>query len=120
MFCGILIEESLRDNSVIDCLKVNEKRVEHPENATNDQPETWTLISYSGNDDQADNVAQSLANSLNEGRWYTNFTTGTGKVYVIFPGKVFTYQRNDRAGRIEAQRYAGSIGIPSSQLDWEE
>jgi hypothetical protein len=39
---------------------------------------------------------------------------------VIYPGKVFRYERGDSAGRAEAQAHGRTMGVPEPQLDWSE
>ncbi|MFG3156682.1 hypothetical protein ACGF7W_32115 [Streptomyces sp. NPDC048219] len=40
--------------------------------------------------------------------------------FVIFADKIFRYPRKQAEGRQQAQDYARSIGIPESQLDWQD
>jgi hypothetical protein len=120
MFEGILIQESVRDSSVIDRLKVVRTEIHHPENATAEQSKVWTLIHFEAGDDKADEIATLLADNLKNGPWYTNFTTQSENVYVVFPGQFFTYQVGNKEGRGEAQAYGRSVGIPLDQLDWSE
>jgi hypothetical protein len=37
---------------------------------------------------------------------------------VVFPGRIFRYQRGDDTGRAEAQAHGRKLAIPEPQLDW--
>ncbi len=117
---GLVIKESLTDTSVINHLTVTKTEAEYVENAASDQPDTWTLISYTCEDREAEGLAKLFAASLKEGKWYTNFTTGDNIVYVIFPKKIFTYPVGDLEKKQTARDYARSVGIPDGQVDWDE
>jgi hypothetical protein len=120
VFTGLLIKESLANPAAIDFLTVTNSETVYPNNATSDQSDIWTLISYQDNDSEAKTVAKLLSTALKVGKWYTNFTTSDGRVFVIFPGRVFSYAVGDKKGRLGAQDYALKIGIPPDQLDWAE
>lgn len=120
MFAGILLKESLSDESVLNSLNI--EKLEHwkVENASPDQPADWTALYYSGEDSQVSEIAEKLSASLKQGPWYTNFTTKGDRVYVIFPDKIFTYRIGDQRARNEALEYGRSIAVPENQLDWRD
>ena len=41
-------------------------------------------------------------------------------MFVVFGGRRFRYALGDEAAKAEAERYARSIGVPESQIDWEQ
>lgn len=51
--------------------------------------------------------------------WYVNYNTAAD-AFVVFADRVFRYPRGDPAGRAEVAAYGRGIGIPESQLDWED
>ena len=118
MFTGLLLKESLADESVLDTLRVTKTEVWDVENAVDWQPKRWTAITFEGDDDQADAIAGRLSRALKPA-WYANLSTQT-HAYVVFAGRFFKYPKGDRQARADAQQYALSVGVPASQVDWGE
>jgi len=119
MLKGLILKESLEDARVLALVHITRTESWHVNNAAQNQPATWTALSFEADEDQADSLTGQLSRSLNAQGWYVNASTTT-HVYVIFPGKVFKYRKGDAARRESAKRYGRSINIPESQLDWSE
>ncbi|MGH8980160.1 MAG: hypothetical protein ACRDWE_03940 [Acidimicrobiales bacterium] len=84
------------------------------------QPREWTFIEFSVPAADADTLTGALSVAfLREGGWYCDFHSDQ-EVVVVFHDRDFRYQSGDRAARNEAERYARSMGVPESQLDWPE
>ncbi len=118
-FNGVLLKESLKDNAILGSLVITKEEKWDVNNATEDQPKQWTALYYEGKGTDAVEIANELSKSLQEGKWYTNFSTND-KEFIIFPGKVFTYEKGDSSSATAAKEHGRSIGIPESQLDWDE
>jgi len=118
VFKGLLLLESLKDGGVLDLVKVTKTEVWDVGNAVDWQPERWTAVSFEGESNRADKVAEAISRAIKPA-WYANFSTGT-HVYVMFEDKVFRYVKGDAQARAEAQSYAISVGIAESQIDWGE
>jgi hypothetical protein len=112
-FEGLLIKESLKDESVLDHVQVT--KVETWD--ASDRP-VWTAVYFDGDASHADRVAQRLSHVLLSG-WYCNIATANDS-YVVFANRVFKYPRGEDQGRAEAQEYGRSLGLPEEQLDWGE
>jgi hypothetical protein len=117
MLSGLLLKESLSDQGILDRLNVTKTETWNVSNASGDQPNVWTAISFEADDGEAAVVAEELSRTLKSPGWYIDARQGD-EVIVIFPNRIFRYQRGDQAGKTEAQNYALSIGIPPSQVDW--
>ena len=64
-------------------------------------------------------TSRSLADVLDGPGWYASFETEqAGRVFVVFPGKVFRYTRGDESARADAVAHALAAGVPESQCDW--
>jgi hypothetical protein len=117
---GYVLAESIRPGARLEGLDLRLTKVERyrVSDAAPDQPQTWTTIEFE-TDEDPERLAEALAAILDDepSRWYTDFASG-GTKYVIFPGRVFRYPREDSAGRAEAETYARTLGIPDSQIDW--
>lgn len=118
MFRGLLLRESLEDESVLNLVHVIQTKVWDVQNAADWQPKQWTAISFEGESEQADEIAQALSRAIKPA-WYANFSTEM-HVYVVFAGRVFTYAKGDTQTRTRVQAYAISAGVPESQVDWGE
>ena len=118
MFIGLLLKESLKNESVLDLVRVTKTEVWDVQNAVDWQPKRWTAISFEGESGRADEVAEAMSRVMKPA-WYANFSTET-HVYVVFEDRVFKYVKGDAKARAEAQAYAISVGIPESQVDWGE
>jgi hypothetical protein len=81
------------------------------------QPGIWTLIDFICPDDEVGQFADALADALQSGPWYADLATESTK-YVVFSGRVFAFDRKDRAAREEAVAYARLVGVPEAQIDW--
>jgi hypothetical protein len=118
VFSGLLLKESLKDESILNLVRVTQTEVWGVQNAEDWQPEQWTAILFEGESNRADEIAQALSRAMKPA-WYANFSTEK-HAYVVFAGKVFKYIKGDTQARIEAQAYALSAGVPESQIDWGE
>lgn len=118
-FTGLVLEESLKDKSVLDDVTVVKTETWNVGNAEGDQPKVWHAISVEGPEEDAPNIAKILGQSLKSPGWYTNLSTNK-EVFVVFPNKVFRYTKRNTEKRNIAIKYGREIGIPESQLDWSE
>jgi len=119
MLTGLLLKESLSDLNILGRLRIAKTETWNVANAAENQPNVWTAMSFEVEDAEADAVAEELSHALKSPGWYIDARRDVW-VYVIFPQRVFKYQRGDRVGKLEAQTYAQAIGIPPSQIDWGE
>ncbi len=121
-FAGLLLKESLKDESVLGLVQVTKQEIWSPiTNAADYQPTAWTAISFerSGSEYEVNTLAGALSSAL-KAKWYLNMSS-VDTVYVVFPDhRIFKYAKGDRQRRAEAVDYGRSIGIPDSQLDWAE
>lgn len=116
-FRGVLIKESLNDESILNGLRVTNSTEFNQPQPSPDQPSHWTLIWFEGSERQADSLAETLSRSLKPRGWYVDFASSTHK-FVILPGKVFKYRPGDEQGEEAAKAFARTVGVPERQLDW--
>ena len=112
-FEGLLIKESLKDESVLD-----EVEVTKVETWNINDPPIWTAMYFVGDLSQVDHTAEKLSQVLHPG-WYCNIATLKHSI-VVFPGNVFKYPRGEEGGQAKAQEHGRSLGLPEDQLDWGE
>ncbi len=119
MLTGLLLKESLQDESVLNLVHITKTESWNAANAAPNQPKTWTAISFEADEDLADEIAAAFSRALQPEGWYLNYAFAN-KVYVIFPKKVFKYLRGNQRARQQAIRFGRTLNIPNSQLDWGE
>ena len=90
-----------------------------PRNTTPDQPSIWTTIEFEVAENDTERLAAALAEILVQPGWYASFESATEQ-FIVFPGRIFHYQRGDEAARAEAASYGRLLGVPDSQLDWPD
>jgi hypothetical protein len=116
---GLLLKESLADIGVLVHLHIVKIEVWQVSTAAENQPASWTALSFEVEDAYADATANVLCRALKPHGWYINASSEMD-VYVIFPNKVFKYTKGDITQREAAKRFGRSIDIPERQLDWDE
>lgn len=102
---GIVIENSLRDTSVLEKLKVIKSW----------EDGSWKLHEI----DVSRKQALEFQQALRDGPWYIHFwEKGSDDVLVVFKDKFFDIKFSDKSTWTPACEYGASIGIPSEQLDF--
>lgn len=121
MIEGTLITESLRVGTELENLRLTVRKISRhrQDDAPPDAPDIWTLLEFEADDADADRLTEDLAGALDDQptAWYADLRS-PAETFVVYPGRVFRYQRGDHAGRAEAEAYGRDHGIPQSQLDW--
>ncbi len=119
-FNGVIIEESLTDNSVLNDVNIISTKVE-PVTEKHKTPwvKQWTLHTVEIPEEKAAEVADKISKALDKAHnWYADFKTET-EHYVIYTGRVFHItDRTDKKQYDEATAYGISIGIPDYQVDF--
>lgn len=119
-FNGVIIEESLTDNSVLNDANIISTKVE-PVTEKHKTPwvKQWTLHTVEIPEEKAAEVADKISKALDKTHdWYADFKTET-EHYVIYTGRVFHItDRTDKKQYDEVTAYGISIGIPDYQVDF--
>ncbi len=118
-FKGVLLRESLADESVLDLFEITKTEIWDVKNATENQPKVWHALFYEGDTEKTEEIAEKLSKALKQSEWYINFTADN-QVYVVFSQKVFVYPKGDQTKREEIKKYGRSIHFAETQLDWDE
>lgn len=102
---GIIIENSLRDKSILDKLDVTKTY----------QSGSWILHDVLLRKDQI----RELAKYLDDGPWYMHFwLSGKDDVVVLFKKRIFTIKFSDKTTWAQCVTYGKSLGILEEQLDF--
>ncbi len=122
MYTGVIIQESLTDQDILDKLHITRTRIEEVTPRHNTPwVKAWILHTVEIEEEDADMWAEWLSRHIDNSHdhpWYADFKNDKFH-YVIYPGKVFKIDRSDTGQNREAQEYGKSVGIPEYQLDWE-
>lgn len=117
-FNGVIIEESLGDNSVLKDLKIISTKVEIVTEKHQSSEKQWTLHTVEIEVDIADSIALKLSNSIKD-KWYADFKNDDTH-YIIYQNKVFKIDRTKIEEYNEATKYGISLGIPDYQVDFAQ
>jgi hypothetical protein len=115
-----LIGESLQPGTVLENIPLTAVKIYRAELGVAEagQPACWTVIEFEVPEARAAQLAEVLSGMLvTDGGWYCDFHSDA-EVFVVFSGRVFRYACGDQAGRVRAEEYARSMGVPPAQLDW--
>jgi len=116
---GVIIEESLADKTVLGKVKIISTKIEKVANEHHTPwLSQWTLHTVEVAEDQAQEIAEEIARSLDpEHAWYADFKNDAYH-YIIFRDKIFHADRKSKEQYDEAKRYGISLGIPEYQVDF--
>jgi len=117
--CGIIIEESLSDPSVLDKIQILSTEIEEvTENHKTPWLTKWTMHSVAIPEENIDSLAKELNHIIDRAEsWYADFKNE--KVhYIVFKNKVFAIDRTKKEQYDEATAYGISLGIPAHQVDF--
>lgn len=106
---GSVIEESLKDNRVLNDIKVVRTRITNDE----DPSKRWHIFVLHVNRSEIDRLQGCLRN----GPWYMHFWDDKD-ITVVFKNRTFTLNRNNTSTWTKAIEHGRSLGIPDSQLDF--
>lgn len=118
---GVIIEESLRDKSVLAAVEIGNTKVE---SVTKDHAtpwlKQWTLHTVTVPEDKAEIIAGKISESLDVdhgGSWYADFKNDDTH-YVVFRNKIFKIDRSKPEQYQVATDFGISLGIPEHQVDF--
>lgn len=116
---GIVIEESLKDTSALQSVKILETVVEDVvEDHKTPWIKQWTMHTVEVSADQVDSFSEKMSRALeDEHNWYADFKNDV-KHYIVFQGKVFVVDRASPEQYEAVKKYGMSLGIPDYQLDF--
>lgn len=119
MLVGTLVAESLRPETALDARSMGLRAVKRyaPDLTANYQPNTWTSLEFEVDEVDAVALADRLAEVLDRPGWYV-YIGSAEQAIVVYPGRVFRFQRDDAEARAQAQDYGRRLGVPGYQLDW--
>ncbi len=118
---GVIIEESLKDKTVLSGVEINDTKVETitPEHKT-PWLKQWTLHTVVLPEHLGDHIAEELSKSFDYSHgsaWYADFKNDKTH-YIIFEDKIFKIDRSKVEEYSKATEHGISLGIPEYQVDF--
>ena len=105
---GCIVEESLDDNRVLNGIEIVKVRVSSEEEPS----KRWHIYNSLVSEDEINRIHQHLKQS-----WYMHFWKDD-KIIVLFKGKKFILDINNKETWKQAIEYGISVKIPKEQLDF--
>ena len=117
LYEGILIKESIMDDSIIDCLNIHKIELWH----TGGKPKYWTALFFtSGRKDFPEQLSKVMLSVPDEGEnWFVDFKAGNEK-YIVFQDKILKYQIGNQAEKDRVRMECRKLGISDEQMNWPE
>jgi len=114
---GVLIKESLEDDSVIDLLHVHKVELWN----TGGKPKYWTVLYFtSSHVDFPEQISKvMIADEARGGNWFVDFKAGNVK-YIVFRDKILQYQIGNAEEKEMVCAECRKLGITDSEMNWAE
>lgn len=119
-YTGVIIEESLKDKSVLGKVKILKTVVEKvTERHQTPYLKQWTLHTVEIPDEQAEILAEIISQSFERGHndWYADYKNNKHH-FIIYPDKIFKVDLENPVGYRAAKEYGISLGIPYYQVNF--
>lgn len=116
LYEGILIKESVEDDSVIDFLNIHKIELW----IAGGKPKYWTALFFSS--DQADfpeKISRVMLSGSGSGNWFVDFKADNEK-YIVFKDKILKYKIGNRAEKEYVCGECRKMGISDTQMNWPE
>ena len=117
LYEGILIKESIADDSIIDCLKIHKIELWD----TGGKPKYWTVLFFTCDKrDFPEQISKvMLSDSVTNGNWFVDFKAGNEK-YIVFKDRILKYQIGNQAEKEHVCNECRKLGISDGQMNWPE
>lgn len=114
---GILIKESVTDDSIIDFLHVHKIELWN----TGGTPKYWTVLYFtSDKTDFPEQVSKVMGtNPDGGGNWFVDFKAGNIK-YIVFRDKILKYHIGNQEEKEHVRSECRKLGVPDEEMNWEE
>ena len=117
LYEGILIKESIADDSIIDCLNVHKIELWN----TGGNPKYWTALFFtSGRKDFPEQISKVMLSDPDKNEnWFVDFKAGNEK-YIVFKDRILKYQIGNQTEKEYVCNECRKSGISNEQMNWSE
>ena len=117
LYDGILMKESVSDDSILDLLTVHKIELWR----TGGKPKYWTALFFTS--DRADFPEQiskvMLSNPDTDENWFVDFRAGNEK-YIVFHNRVLKYRIGNQSEKEAVRSECRKLGVSDGQMNWPE
>ncbi|OPX42522.1 hypothetical protein CLHUN_36470 [Ruminiclostridium hungatei] len=111
MYEGAIIKETLTDELILDCLKIDKVEIWK----TNETIKYWTMVFFKSNESD---FPEKLSKALIDG-WFADMKCDNTKS-IVFKNKVLKYEIGNAVEKEAVLKECRSMGIPDEQFNWSE
>ena len=117
LYEGVLIKESIIDDSIIDCLNIHKIELWN----TGGKPKYWTALFFtSDKKDFPEQVSKVMLSEPDTGEnWFVDFKADNEK-YIVFKDKILKYQIGNQTEKEYVCNECRKLGISNEQMNWSE
>lgn len=117
LYEGVLIKESIGDDSIIDCLNIHRIELWN----TGGKPKYWTALFFTSDvKDLPKQISKVMLSASDTGEnWYVDFKADNEK-YIVFKDKILKYRIGNQTEKEYVCNECRKLGIANEQLDWAE
>lgn len=115
LYEGILIKESLENDSIIEYLSVNKVELWD----TGGTPKYWTAIYFSSDKIDLPELFAAVLLSEQSGNWFVDFKCGNIK-FIVFRNKIMKYKIGNQNEKAVACEECRKLGITDDEMHWSE
>lgn len=117
LYEGILIKESITDDSIIDDLHIHKIELWN----TGGKPKYWTALFFTSNrKDFPERISKVMLSDSDTGEnWFVDFKADNEK-YIVFKDKILKYQIGNEAEKESVCSECRKLGISDEQMNWPE
>ena len=117
LYEGILIKESIADDSIIDCLNVHKIELWN----TGGNPKYWTALFFtSDRKDFPEQISKVMLSDPDKNEnWFVDFKAGNEK-YIVFRDRILKYQIGNQTEKEYVCNECRKSGISNEQMNWSE
>ncbi len=114
---GILIKESVTDDTILDLLNVHKIELWN----TGGKPKYWTVLYFtSDHKDFPEQVSKVMGTDPKHGgNWFVDFKSGNVK-YIVFKDKILKYHIGNQAEKDAVCNECRKMGIADGGMNWSE
>ena len=117
LYEGVLIKESIADDSIIDCLHIHKIELWN----TDGNPKYWTVLFFTCDKrDFPERISKVMLSDpdTNE-NWFVDFKAGNEK-YIVFKDRILKYRIGNQDEKESVCNECRKLGISNEQMNWTE
>ena len=117
LYEGVLIKESIADDSIIDCLHIHKIELWN----TDGNPKYWTVLFFTCDKrDFPERISKvMLSDPDTNGNWFVDFKAGNEK-YIVFKDRILKYRIGNQDEKESVCNECRKLGISNEQMNWPE